>query len=71
MLVAMMTLYRLVGNFQRVLFSDISKNIASTKIKLIENKCVTSFHQLTLQQYENKTSKFNLSMILQKFLVRK
>lgn len=62
------TIYREI--FERLLFSDISKHIASTKIEIIENKkCGTSYHCLSLQQYKNKTLKFNLSMVTRKLMV--
>ena len=57
------TVYRIAGIFERLLFLDILKHIASTKIEVVENKCVTSHHCLTLQQYKNKTLKFNLLIV--------
>ena len=50
--------------FEGFLFSDILKNMTSTKINSLKLKCVTSQQWLTLQQYENKTSKCNLSVVV-------
>ena len=58
-----------MGNFQRILFSGILKNITSTKIKVVKIKI--SYYRLTLQHYENITLKCNLSMVVQNFLVLK